>query len=613
MDIPGHLDRTRYGLVEIFGRGQLDGWYPGSALGYQAFLLYGPGLTMAVAAVRLATGGALSDVGALKCLIVAGFVALPPAMAFLGRSLGLSRTAAWSAALLALAVSSGAAGGLSAVVVTGLVTQHLAIPLVLVVLALSVRAGTRPGWSPVVLLGTAVAALGLLHTISLLFVALLTPFALVIAGTHGRLHGVRPARWLAAGALAAGLGAYWWLPLATHHDLRGPVTAFESLSLTEDLAEVFQGGRGLTAPLGALVAVSLAGVTFVGIVDRRQRWALLSLAASPVAMFLIAHGVQGASAPGSFLELQIATRGVGYYCYFALFPVGVLFDALGRRLPGRVQAWSWVPSAAIAAVALVGLAPMAQRVRDPVPAMGTVADRLRSDVPPGGRFVLHEMPEDDFLLRVVSPARWLSWASGRPGLAPFGPEYAPGAAVAAIGGDPLTPRTVDDWVERARALAVTHIVTASRSGADALAGSASVELVQREGILAVFAIVPSLDRPVGSILDAAGARVVAAGPDHYEIAYDQFEGETVTLALGWSPKWSATIDGRPVPLGRTDDDRAAIDLPAGSHVVDLRFGPDATDALGRAISGGTVLALLVAGTAHLRRQRQREECRPVRR
>src|SRR5262245_31552567 len=73
-DIVGTLERIQYGVHDVVASGRLDGWYPRSMVGYQEFLLYGPGLTWLVGAVGVSTLGLLSTAGALKVVIIGGFV-----------------------------------------------------------------------------------------------------------------------------------------------------------------------------------------------------------------------------------------------------------------------------------------------------------------------------------------------------------------------------------------------------------------------------------------------------------------------------------------------------------------------------------------------------------
>lgn len=73
IDVSGHLQRAEFAWDELFRRGRLDGWFPGSMLGYQAFLFYGPGLSLLVVAVQVCTLGTVSSAGALELVTVAGY------------------------------------------------------------------------------------------------------------------------------------------------------------------------------------------------------------------------------------------------------------------------------------------------------------------------------------------------------------------------------------------------------------------------------------------------------------------------------------------------------------------------------------------------------------
>ncbi len=47
------------------------------------------------------------------------------------------------------------------------------------------------------------------------------------------------------------------------------------------------------------------------------------------------------------------------------------------------------------------------------------------------------------------------------------------------------------------------------------------------------------------------------------------------LVDSYDPGWSATVDGRPVSLRRTNHALLGLDIPAGKHRVDLSFTPSA--------------------------------------
>jgi hypothetical protein len=60
------------------------------------------------------------------------------------------------------------------------------------------------------------------------------------------------------------------------------------------------------------------------------------------------------------------------------------------------------------------------------------------------------------------------------------------------------------------------------------------------------------------------------------------------------PGWQAMVDGREVPLVRTDYTLRGLPVPAGEHMVDVTFRP-ATVTWGGVISGATLGVLIVAG------------------
>src|SRR2546430_16860644 len=79
-------------------------------------------------AARGMTLGALSNAGALKVVGVVSFAALPVAMAFLARSLGLGRLAAGIAAALSLLGSSAFGPCLQGLHLVGLLSRQLGAP-----------------------------------------------------------------------------------------------------------------------------------------------------------------------------------------------------------------------------------------------------------------------------------------------------------------------------------------------------------------------------------------------------------------------------------------------------------------------------------------------------
>jgi len=134
-----HLLRADFAVPHLVSRLRPDGWFPRLVLGQQEFLFNGPGLTWLVALLRAVTLGTLSTTGALKVVGVAGVAALPPAVAFLARSYGLSRPAAGLAGVLSLLVSSPYGPGLQGLFQVGLVPNQIGALLFCLALGAVVR------------------------------------------------------------------------------------------------------------------------------------------------------------------------------------------------------------------------------------------------------------------------------------------------------------------------------------------------------------------------------------------------------------------------------------------------------------------------------------------
>ena len=91
-------------------------------------------------------------------------------------------------------------------------------------------------------------------------------------------------------------------------------------------------------------------------------------------------------------------------------------------------------------------------------------------------------------------------------------------------------------------------------------------------------------------------------PGHVDVTYDLGQdgvvgGEVtatrpaaVVLKMSYHPRWTATVDGRPAPTVPVAPGYVAVDVPAGQHVVELRY---------HAISGWETLTWFTLGAAVL--------------
>ena len=71
---------------------------------------------------------------------------------------------------------------------------------------------------------------------------------------------------------------------------------------------------------------------------------------------------------------------------------------------------------------------------------------------------------------------------------------------------------------------------------------------------------------------------------------------TATLHLLYYPRWQATLDGQPTELtAQAETGYARVVVPAGEHRLTLRYGRTATETVALAISGITLIVLIILG------------------
>ena len=75
---------------------------------------------------------------------------------------------------------------------------------------------------------------------------------------------------------------------------------------------------------------------------------------------------------------------------------------------------------------------------------------------------------------------------------------------------------------------------------------------------------------------------------------------SASIAVAWSPKWHARVNGRAAALGRSANGLLMLSLPAGTSSIELVFAPDVWDALGATLTGLVFAAL--GGLAWRRRR-----------
>ncbi len=593
-DTMAHLVRAGFTIKALLPHFKLDGWQPQFGTGYQQFLFYGPGFTWLVALLRWLSFGALSVPGAFKAASALAYLALPPSVAYLAASFGLGRRAAGIAAILSLCVASPYGGvGLPGTFGVGLIPNQLGGAFFCLALGAILRVVAAPTRRRIAVAGAALAALFVTHAISAMilavFLAVIVPALLLTdRPTRERLRGLA-----AAVALAAGLAAFWLVPSFAHRDLRGILTSWVNPLLPQRLGEIF-GGRILFHK--GVIWVLLAGLVFgAWRVWQGRRWAL-ALVAAPLAYLVIADLFLRWNSQ-NVISVQLMNRGLGYVGVLLVLPLAVLLATVARTLRWWHLGELLALAAAVALVLVGGSVRDVVRQQTPALQLRAMAAELARVVPDGARFATQrEWPQEIAITGITMPDNWLAWASGRDTLNIFnvesstspGPDYEP---------DRMTSQGAGQAASELLHLGVTHVALTDEAAAKPMATSRFFQVIWRDPPMAVLAVKPVPGWPApGSLLQTDSpeeAHLIRGEAEHLEIAVQADRRQLATVAVGWSPKWHAWVNGTPVRLERSQEGLILLPLPAGASTVMLRFQQDRWDLLGIAVTVLTVLGLLI--------------------
>jgi len=224
-------------------------------------------------------------------------------------------------------------------------------------------------------------------------------------------------------------------------------------------------------------------------------------------------------------------------------------------------------------------------------------------VPDGARFAAErDFPAEVARTGVIHPETWLAHASGRNSLNGFNLESS-STPRAAVFMDHVNDVSVTRAALRLSRYGVTHVVATSDHFAQRLGRSPRFQAVWRSAPLTILALQPSPGSPAPASQISAVAPVVArlthAEAEHLGFEIEAPDRTVVSLALAWSPKWHARIDGAPVSLTAARDGLIELTVPAGRRALRLDYRRDAWDRLGVVLT----LITLAAGTLVLRRRR----------
>jgi hypothetical protein len=653
-DIPAHVVRTDFAFHQVFANGRLDGWFPGFGSGYRLFAVNGPGLAIVLGVVRILSFDTIDTPRAVAITGALSIAAMPWCVFSLGRALGATRRAAVLQGVGSLFVSFYAGGGPSGLYGTGLIAQSIALPLLVLALATMLRIAQPspvPVSSPVpssptlrsagALAGGAalVAALALLHPISILVLATLAPPIAVVLAASGAVAGSPEARsrrlgnrWrshsmgarararraavalgrlLVLGLWGAALAGFWVIPALRARSLRGSVTAWGVPPFPSRMMDVWRGETLLPRSVAVAIVFGWA-ITLVRVAMRRSSWVSLAPSAVGMAYLATTHLLLGHHHGPLEIMVQLPVRALPIVAIFALGPLADATAALIGVLPGPhrvVRPLTMVLVMACVPRLVVGILDPRQVAVPPTPALRDAADALHTLVPPMARH-LFVVPEPGVSLGTDNPIRWIAEASGTNSAHLYLWEATNENSAGILANDFLTHRTAAGALQDLRRFGVTAVVVSSADQADELASVEGFDAIWHEDPITIFAVRPAPGAPEpGQLLQPAGD-AGSVSVEALERSSDRLrwrvgasaEGPgpvAVIAAVAFDPAWRATIDGRSVPVARSEEGLVRFDVPAGAHEIELRFTGAGID------GGGFALSLLSAGIALLLLARRR--------
>lgn len=612
-DITADLVRSDFGIAHLVAHGRLDGWFPRFMLGHQEFLFNGPGVTWAAAFIRALTFGQLSNSGAIKALAVIAIAAEPLAVAYFARSFGLDRVAGAIAGILALTATVGFGLGLEGQFVNGLLSHQVgAIPF-FVSFGAVVRAYDEPSRKRSIIAAVALASLAITHLISVMILAVMLPIAMLFrlgaSERAARRRGLRSL--LLTACVAVGLAGFWVVPFFVHRNLRGPIVTWGTDPFEQRIAQIMRGQLLYLPFIAKLVMLAWVIVLVRCALGRRELLVFLTV---PALYLAIAHVTLKYPGPGD-ISLQLANRGLAYAGIIALVPVAALVALAARR----IGEWAEEPAlvevlSLIAIVITVGVTVahskegLAGELTPATPAFRDAAVELRTLVPDGARFSLtRDYPAEIERVGVIEPARWLAWASGVDTLNAFNPESSNAGAVAYTADGPGDGQAIDDWVRKLRRLGVSEVVVDKPAVDDQMKHSTLVHAVWTEGPVTIYQVLDDSGGRPPILLDPGSAhptvRFVRRGPERLTWDIEADQAFPATMAVAWSPKWHAKIDGHSTRIVKTAEGLMQVGVPAGHHTVRFSYGSDFADRLGMLLTLVTLAWLISIPVRGRRRTR----------
>jgi uncharacterized membrane protein YfhO len=108
---------------------------------------------------------------------------------------------------------------------------------------------------------------------------------------------------------------------------------------------------------------------------------------------------------------------------------------------------------------------------------------------------------------------------------------------------------------------------------------------------------PPLDPPSGPSASVESVSLTNVDAAHLQLNVDARAAGLVVASEIAYPAWHATLDGQPVPILTADGALRAISVPAGQHVIEMRYQSPAL-AAGLGMSAFTAAILVAVAILH---------------
>ena len=597
-DHPGQL----YRVWHVVTRGPAPwAWNPGWWMGYPELQFYPPGFPYAAALVHLATWRTLSVAASYQAFVWLAYLAPGVTAWLLLRRVLRDGWLALPGAVVALTLSAGLASGVEGGVHWGMVPARLAWAL-LPLLALSLvgwTAGEREfPWTVVPL----VAAVVLTHPAHLPAAVVLV----LVAAWLARSRGLRPFACAATAlGLAAGLSAFWTVPLLAHVE-HVRALAWGTLSAREIFGH----------PLAVVLLALAAFAAWTGLRRRDQRHdasAMLPVFAWAMAAVVLVD--RFVVEPLGLRWLPADRVADSAWLAFVLSAGATGGRLLGGLARDRARARAMLAMAAVAATIAIALPARTLTLWPPLVGWeryATIERGLRLDAlwamvraaPPGRvLFVRSGVP-------LVYGSEWWRPHSHVTALTPLvtgreivnGTFTHPSPVAALVYRGDAGPDAISELVERLDGRRLFgHDLDELDAGvfnryADRLGVSTVVALDEDVPRLRPLRDNPRFTRAPDSppfaiyVNRSALAPPREIAPGHLRLPLESTADSWRSARIAYYPLWRATADGRPVATRRGDMGDLEVQSPRTGAQIDLVYARGPAETTGVAISALSLAA-----------------------